>query len=214
MPKLQIALDFTDLEKALEMAKIVAPYCDILEAGTPLIKSVGLEAVRQLKKNFPKKLIFADMKTVDVASLEVEMAARTGANFISVLGISSDTSVKTALISAQRLSCEIVFDLMGVYDKVKRAKELEALNAKYLHIHTGLDEQKEGKTPFLDLKNLAENTHIQLTVAGGINKTNIGQVLKIPRLEIIMVGGAVTASSNPEQEVLELHKILWNTTDS
>jgi 3-hexulose-6-phosphate synthase len=44
--KLQVALEFAEMEPALEVAKAVAPWVDILEAGTPLIKSAGLEVVR------------------------------------------------------------------------------------------------------------------------------------------------------------------------
>ena len=44
-PRLQVALDLTSLEEALRIAKIAWDNgAEILEAGTPLIKSVGLRA--------------------------------------------------------------------------------------------------------------------------------------------------------------------------
>ena len=47
---LQLALDFVDLHRALLVAERAVPGgVDWVEAGTPLIKSAGLEAVRQLK---------------------------------------------------------------------------------------------------------------------------------------------------------------------
>ena len=44
-PVLQLALDFVDLPRALQVAEeAVAGGVDWLEAGTPLIKSEGLQA--------------------------------------------------------------------------------------------------------------------------------------------------------------------------
>ncbi len=79
-PILQVALDFVDLPRALEVAReAVAGGVDWIEAGTPLIKAEGLNAVRALKAEFPDKVIVADMKTMDAGRTEVEYAAKAGA---------------------------------------------------------------------------------------------------------------------------------------
>jgi len=53
-PVLQLALDFVDLKRALKNAQAgIAGGVDWLEAGTPLIKSEGLHAVRELRRLFP-----------------------------------------------------------------------------------------------------------------------------------------------------------------
>ncbi|MFX0011219.1 MAG: orotidine 5'-phosphate decarboxylase / HUMPS family protein, partial [Candidatus Hermodarchaeota archaeon] len=70
-PSLQVALDLLNLDDALKIASQVAPYVDILEAGTPLIKSEGIKAVRTLKETYPDKLICADLKIADAGYLEV-----------------------------------------------------------------------------------------------------------------------------------------------
>ena len=49
MPKIQLALDVLSAERALEIAQAASPWVDILEAGTPLIKSVGIGIVSRLK---------------------------------------------------------------------------------------------------------------------------------------------------------------------
>ena len=56
---------------------------DWIETGTPLIKSEGMDSVRKLKKTFPDHTILADMKTVDTGAMEVEMAAKAGAAYVS-----------------------------------------------------------------------------------------------------------------------------------
>jgi 3-hexulose-6-phosphate synthase/6-phospho-3-hexuloisomerase len=84
--RLQVALDFIELDRALQVAEeAAAGGADILEAGTPLIKSAGLDAVRQLRARFPKLAISADMKVMDAGRLEVEAAAKAGAHIVHVL---------------------------------------------------------------------------------------------------------------------------------
>ncbi|MEV4649659.1 orotidine 5'-phosphate decarboxylase / HUMPS family protein, partial [Saccharopolyspora sp. NPDC049357] len=68
--KLQVALDVATLEDALTLARQTAEHVDILELGTPLIKSEGLDAIKAIKAAHPDKLVFADMKTADAGELE------------------------------------------------------------------------------------------------------------------------------------------------
>ena len=73
-PILQVALDFVDLKRAMKLAEeSVAGGADWLEAGTPLIKSEGLNCIRELRKKFPYIKIVADMKTADVGRTEVKL---------------------------------------------------------------------------------------------------------------------------------------------
>ena len=107
MAKIQLALDFTDLRKALKVARKVSDYVDWIEAGTPLIKSEGLKAVKVLKKAFPKKVIVADLKTMDVGALEFGMAAGSGADVATVLGAADDETIKGAIRESKknRMKC-------------------------------------------------------------------------------------------------------------
>ncbi|MEJ2365223.1 MAG: orotidine 5'-phosphate decarboxylase [Deltaproteobacteria bacterium] len=74
-PILQLALDFVDLKRALKNAQAgIAGGVDWLEAGTPLIKSEGLKAVRELRALSPQTTIVADMKIMDTGRVEVEAA--------------------------------------------------------------------------------------------------------------------------------------------
>ena len=71
-PVLQVALDFENLSRALTAAQeAVEGGADWVEAGTPLLKSEGLDAVRALKKALPGHRIVADMKVMDTGAFEV-----------------------------------------------------------------------------------------------------------------------------------------------
>ncbi|WP_336162332.1 orotidine 5'-phosphate decarboxylase / HUMPS family protein, partial [Amycolatopsis sp. VC5-11] len=63
--RLQVALDVLDVGSALALARQVAGEVDILELGTPLVKSAGIAAVTAVKAAHPDKLVFADLKTAD-----------------------------------------------------------------------------------------------------------------------------------------------------
>ena len=92
---LQVALDFVDMDRALKLAReAVAGGAEILEAGTPLIKSEGLDAVRKLRAEFPNHTIVADLKTMDAGRDEMEIAAKAGANVATVLGAADDGTIR------------------------------------------------------------------------------------------------------------------------
>jgi len=83
---LQVALDLLDLSRALQIAhEAVLGGVDWIEAGTPLIKSEGMHAIRALRKEFPESTLVADMKIADTGALEVEMAAKAGADIVCIL---------------------------------------------------------------------------------------------------------------------------------
>ena len=141
-PVLQVALDHMHLKRALLAAKeAVEGGADWLEAGTPLIKSEGMEVVRELKKSFPGRTIVADLKTMDTGAFEVEIAAKAGADVVTVMGVTDDATILEAVKAARRYGAKVMVDLMRVSDKAARAKELEKLGVDYLNLHVSIDEQ-------------------------------------------------------------------------
>src|SRR5881409_2396547 len=190
-PVLQVALDHMHLKRALLAAKeAVEGGADWLEAGTPLVKSEGMEVVRQLKKSFPGKTIVADLKTMDTGAFEVEIAAKAGADVITVMGVTDDATILEAVRAARRYGSKIMVDLMRVADKPARARELEKLGVDYLNMHVSIDEQMIAHTPLQELKAVAAATSLPVAVAGGLNSETVGQALKAGA-SIVIVGGAI-----------------------
>jgi len=75
------------------------------------VKSEGVEAVRSLRKAFPEKTIVADLKIMDTGALEVEIAAKAGANVITVMGGTDDATITEAVKAARRYGAKIMIDL-------------------------------------------------------------------------------------------------------
>ena len=98
--KLQVAMDVLTTDDALALAGKVAPYVDIIELGTPLIKSEGLAAVTAVKNAHPDKIVFADLKTADAGALEADIAFKAGADLVTVLGTAGDSTIIGAIKAA------------------------------------------------------------------------------------------------------------------
>jgi len=194
---LQVALDLINDHRALAIAEdsVKGDKDCWLEAGTPLIKSEGMEIVRKLKEKFPDRTIVADMKVMDTGALEVEMAAKAGANIVCVLAASDDRTIADALKSARKYGTKIMVDLIGVKDKSIRAEELEKLGVDFLCVHIGIDQQMIGKKPVDILKSIVKKTKIPIAVAGGLNSETAVDAVKAGA-SIVIVGGAITKAKD------------------
>ncbi len=192
---LQLALDFINLQQALRAAhEATAGGVTRVEAGTPLIKSEGLDAVRALRREFPRATVVADMKVMDAGRVETESAAKAGADVVHVLGAASDSTVQECVAAARRYDAEVVVDLLGVGDResmVRRAREVERMGAAAVCIHTPIDLQMQGAVPFDDLQAVAGAVSIPVAVAGGINSETAPRAVQAGA-SIIIVGGAIT----------------------
>ena len=203
-PVLQLALDFVDLPRALRVAEeAVEGGADWLEAGTPLIKSEGLQAIRELRNRWPNHTIVADMKTMDAGRAEVEYAAKAGANVVGVLGAASDATIRECIEAGRNYGAEIIVDMIQVDDVVARARAVEAMGASYVGIHVAIDEQMEGKTPFETLRQVAAAVSIPVAVAGGINSQTAAEAVRAGA-SIVVVGGAVTKATDATEATRQI----------
>src|SRR2546427_898673 len=207
-PVLQVALDFMHAKRALQAAKeAVEGGADWIEAGTPLIKSEGVEILRQLRKMFPGRTIVADLKTMDTGAFEIEIAAKAGADVITVMGVTDDATIEEAVKAARRYGAKIMVDLMRVADKPARAKELEKLGVDYLNMHVSIDEQMIAHTPLQELKAVASATSLPVAVAGGLNSETVGEALKAGA-SIVIVGGAIIKAENVAEAARTIKKAM------
>jgi 3-hexulose-6-phosphate synthase len=200
--KLQVALDFADEKKAFSIAKKVCKYAEIIELGTPLIKNCGAKNItKKMKKLCKNSKIFSDLKTMDTGAFEAEIAIKNGANYVTILGVSDIDTIKGAIKKVGKEN--VVIDLIGCNNVTKRIHELMKVGAKNFEIHTGIDQQNKGMTPFKNLSNAKKIKGIKIWVAGGIKLETINQVIKYSP-EVVVVGGAITKAKNPEKEAEQI----------
>ena len=209
---LQVALDLINLHRALAIAKAAwNGGADWIEAGTPLIKSEGMNVIRELREIFPKTTIVADLKTADTGAIETEIAAKAGADIVSILGIADDTTIKEAVRSGRKYGCKIMVDLLGVEDPIKRSIDIEKLGVDYLCIHVGIDEQMVGKNPLDLLTSIVKNVDIPVAVAGGLNSETVVDMVNAGA-SIIIVGGAITKAKDVKRATEDIKKAILEKT--
>ena len=208
MAKLQVALDFVDLSRAVKCAKAAAAGgADILEAGTPLIKSEGLDAVRELKRLFPRIKIVADMKTIDTGRIEMEAAAKAGATTATVMGTSSLSTIEECVEAGRNYGIRVAVDLLGVTDAVEFARKCEEIGVDEVGVHTAIDEQMRGGSPFDLLRSVRGAVGITVSVAGGINSETAAEAAGAGA-DIVIVGGAITKAKDVTGATKTIRKAL------
>jgi 3-hexulose-6-phosphate synthase/6-phospho-3-hexuloisomerase len=218
LPPIQVALDLIDLPRAIQIAEeavkgIISETDDIskawIEAGTPLIKAEGMNAVRELRKKFPGHTICADMKTMDAGAPEIEIAAKAGANVVYILGCSPDTCITEAILAGKKYGVKIGADLISVTEPAKRASELEKMGVDIINIHVGLDQQVLGFKPIDLIRDVvkAVSSHVLISAAGGLNSQTAVQAYEAGA-DIIIVGGALYKARSPEESARKIMKSL------
>ena len=195
-PVLQVALDLTELTRALQIAKeAVRGGADWIEAGTPLIKSEGMQAVRTLKVQFPDHMIVADMKIADTGALEVEMAAKAGANIVCILADADDSVIAEAVRAARLYGVQLMADLINTPDPVPRAKQMESMGIDIIVAHVGIDQQMMGKSSIDLLAAITGEVTVPVAVAGGLDAVTAAQAVQHGAVMVI-VGGAIVRSAD------------------
>jgi 3-hexulose-6-phosphate synthase len=204
----QMALDSLDFDATVALAETVAPHVDILEIGTPCIKHNGIKLLETLKAKFPNNLILVDLKTMDAGEYESEPFYKAGADICTVLGASGIATIKGVIAAAKKYGKECQVDMINVDDKESLAKEAVAAGADIIGVHTGLDAQAAGDTPFADLADIAAavGDSAKISVAGGV-KADTAQQVKDAGASIIVAGAAIYGAADPAAAAAEITAI-------
>jgi 3-hexulose-6-phosphate synthase len=207
-PLIQLALDSLDYDTSVGLAQQAARYVDIIEIGTPCVKVNGLALVKDLRARFPNKMILADLKTMDAGFYEAEPFFKAGADITTVLGTADLDTIKGVIAVANKYGKQAQVDLINVVDKAACAKAAAAAGAHIVGVHTGIDQQIAGQTPFTDLANLlALGLDVKVSVAGGIKQSTVQQVVAAGA-DIIVVGGAITGAANAAAAANEIRDLV------
>jgi 3-hexulose-6-phosphate synthase len=213
--KIQLALDTLDGERAIELARIAASWVDILEAGTPLIKTVGIGIVRRLKQDHPEKIVLADLKSSDVGAYEAAMAFRAGADIVTTQGITTLATIAEVQREADKWHRRAEVDMTGVADPVERAIQVQKVGVSLVLFHRSIDEELTAGALWDEaacqiVKDLC-SLGLDVAVAGGIDENVLPLLCDAP-LYGIVVGRGITAQEDPEiaaRAIAERVRLLW-----
>ena len=207
MTALQVAIDLLTTADALALTQQVAEHVDIIELGTPLIKSAGVGVISAVKAAHPDKMVFADMKTADAGYLEADLAFAAGADIVTVLGTAADATIKGAVDAAAVHGKRVVADLIGVPNRVERARQVTELGVAFVEIHAGLDEQAQPEYSIDTLLADGQSAGVPFSVAGGVKTDNVLAV-RVAGAEVAVVGAAIYGADDPGAAALALRAAL------
>lgn len=207
MAKLQVAIDLLTTDEALALAGKVAPYVDIIELGTPLIKNMGISVITAMKAAHPDKIVFADLKTADAGELEADIAFKAGADLVTVLGVAGNATIAGAVKAAKAHGKGVVVDTIGAPNRVTRAREAAELGAVFVELHAGLDEQWTPGYSIQVLIDEAATANTPVSIAGGVNLQNVQAVIKAGA-QVAVAGAAIYAAEDPAAAAKALREAI------
>lgn len=198
-PIVQISLDLTNIDEALETASMaIRAGVDWLEAGTPLILAEGLHGVRKLREAFPQVPIVADLKTMDGGYLEAEMMAKAGATHVVVMARAHEETIKCVVNAGKDFGIEVMGDNLGCQDMIAAAKWLEDLGCDFIIHHIGYDERRgiaaKGQrmpSPLDQLREVVRAVKIPVQAVGGLT---LEQAIQCPEYgaPLVVLGAPLT----------------------
>lgn len=206
--ELQLALDLVNIPEAKLVVAEVAEHIDIVEIGTPVVINEGLHAVKAIKEAFPHLRVLADLKIMDAGGYEVMKASEAGADIITVLGVSDDSTIKGAVAEARKQGKQVMVDMINVKDIEGRAQELDALGVDYICVHSGYDHQAEGKNSFEELAAIKRVVkHAKTAVAGGIKLETLPEAIQA-KPDLVIVGGGITSQSDKKSVAAKMNQLV------
>lgn len=215
-PYLQVALDAPNIEIIKRVVSNI-PKSDniLLEAGTPLIKRYGVGVIRELREISRDSFIIADLKTMDVGKVEVDMAFDETADAVCAAGAASTETLDDFIYEAHRLGIYSFIDLMEVGEPVKKLESLERLPDGII-LHRAIDVERRGGKPrweyIGDIREKFKDRRLFIAVAGGI-RPNTARVALDAGADILIVGRYITQSKDVERAVEEFLAYLKGDID-
>jgi len=202
-PYLQIALDLPSIEAVKEVVAQV-PRNDnvILEAGTPLIKKMGISVISAMREFARDSFIIADLKTMDVGKVEVDMAFDETADAVCCAGAASATTINDFAYEARRLGIYSFLDMMEVENPLEKLRSLKELPDGVI-LHRAIDTERTAEPRWdwiPEIKEAFKERKLLVAVAGGIDPRTAPKALE-SGADILIVGRYITQSRDVERAV-------------
>lgn len=196
-----------NLGQALKVCRALPISGVILEVGTPLLKARGAGAIRAVKKESRGRTVIADMKTMDAAELEVQIAKKGGADGVTVSAIAPQATLDKFASACRACGMICVADLLGYSGRFEELSKLPR-EVNILVCHSGIDQGLDPETLGPRVQELRKVFPEKImAVAGGVT-LDTASVLLGAGADILIVGRHITSSTNPRQRAVELLRLL------
>lgn len=204
-PLLQIALDNTSLEDALNSLKGgVDEAIDIIECGTLLLAAEGARVIKIIRTLYPEKTLVADFKIADAGNVLGGLILDGEPDYATVICAAHPGTMKAVKEEAEKRGrgTQVQLELYGHwnFDDVETWK---SMGIKQVILHHSRD-AKGGWTPEeIDLLKQLCDAGMEVTATGGISYEDLELFKGLP-LFCFICGRSIRNAADPKAEVLRM----------
>lgn len=210
LPKLQLALDLTDLDEALTIAKTVKDDADIIEVGTVLAIESGLDSVRLMRQALPNAKILADIRIIKAGGKLAGMAFDAGADIVTIISDATKETFEAVLAEKQKAeNREVLIEINDNYTDQK-LQEWKDFGLTHLIYHRGSEitttNDSWSDVDFDEIKRLGE-LGFKVYVTGGIGIEEVSLFEGVP-VECFIIGRTIAKAENPSEAAKEFKEAI------
>lgn len=197
--KLQVALDLTTVPEALAALESTADEVDVIEVGTILCLSAGMDAVKCIRAAHPMHIVLADVRIAEAGSIISKLAFDAGADWVTVVSGAARATVEAVAGIARDRDRDVQVELSEgwTWDYVDAC--LQAGVEQFI-VHRSRDAEASGHLTWADddFEAIAElhRRGGRVSVTGGLTPTEIRAFDRTPA-EIFISGRGLYGPQDP-----------------
>lgn len=205
LPLLQVALDNTSLEDAIESVRKYGHVIDIVEVGTILHVAEGAKATSVLRQMYPDKILLDDIKGADAGLVLADICFKAGADTMTAI-CSADVNTMIAMKEVGKKYGEnrdVQVELYGDWTLEHAQSWLDA-GINQVVYHRSRDAELAGKKwSDEDLEKISNliNMGFKVTVTGGLNIEDL-ELFRGLAIHCVIAGRSIRDAKNPEAAAL------------
>jgi 3-keto-L-gulonate-6-phosphate decarboxylase len=215
LPLLQVALDNTSLEDAINSVEKYGHIIDIVEVGTILHVAEGVKATSTMRKLYPNKILLDDIKGADAGTTLAELCFKAGADTMTAI-CSADVNTMIAMKKVAAKYGEkndVQVELYGDWTYEHAQSWLDAGLTQVVY-HRSRDAELAGKTwgekDFVKIGKLCD-MGFKVTITGGLHVEDLILFKEFP-IHCVIAGRSIRGAENPTQAALDFKteiKRIW-----
>lgn len=208
-PYLLVNLDIPNIDKVKTIIQELPPSDRlILEAGAPLIKKYGLKVIKELREFNRESFICADLQTLDLGQVEVDIAFDETADGVTVSGLASKETLNNFIYEAKKQGMYAMVDMKNVAEPIGLIKSFKELPDVVI-LGTAADRgttEKGNWSMIKRIKDTFKGKKLLVGVSGGIDLSIAPQAISAGA-DILMVSRYITQSKNVTRTASDLLKL-------